>query len=248
MSSVSGVVLSSLLFSFWYLKSGATAKENSSSLEKFQAKYSIRNSVQAGFEFDSNVYKTFAQSEPDALLRVLLKSRGKIPIADRSLLRWIYQGGGKKFIEQDEQDLIIQYIQLPLIWQAHPRFRITVAPDFKYQNENNKLDNTTPETLDINEDYFSTTHRLQFGVFFPQAFTFEPFGEFTFFHFDPQENFSFFRQRGGATLRKRIGDIFSFGTTYIHSRQQFQQSPREDRENSISGFFRFLGLPFFSNL
>ena len=58
----------------------------------------IDTSLQAGMEYDSNVYKTFKNEDRDFLTRILLKNTGNYWLNPLLSLGWDYQGGGKKFM------------------------------------------------------------------------------------------------------------------------------------------------------
>ncbi len=205
--------------------------------------HSISNHLQTGFEYDTNVFKAFGSTEGDMLLRALLKSRGTYTPTDLFDLGWIYQGGGKKFFDHGAQDLIIQYIQVPLTFRLHPKLRVRLEPDFKFQNESNSLD---ANALDINEDYFSTATRLTAYWTLPARFSVEPFGEFTYFNFNPTDTFSFFRERGGFTIKRGFLTNVLLGLQYTFGRQQFEGRTRQDQTHQVSTFVQFTSLPFAS--
>ena len=204
---------------------------------------SLENSIQTGIEYDSNIFKSFGGSEGGFLLRSLFKNHGALSTVGPFKLDWDYQGGGKIYFDQTEKSALIQFVEIPVSWQPHPNFEIMLHPDFKYQNEANSVN---PGYGDINEDYYSTTSKLDLRFFLPASTLLEPYGEFTYFHFEPTENFGFYRELGGVTLRKTVENRFGFGTNYSYGRQQFQAGDREDREHQISAFFQYLRVPFVS--
>jgi hypothetical protein len=221
----------------------STAEETPSPAPTPRATLSFDNSVQTGIEYDSNIFKSFGGSEGGFLLRGLFKNHGTYSPSRAVKLGWDYQGGGKVYFDQTEQSALIQFLEVPVSWQPHPRFEIRFHPDFKYQNERNSVDTGL---IDINEDYYSTTSRLDLRFFLPSSVLLEPSGEFTYFHFEPTENFGFFRESGGLTLQKTVGSLFGFGAQYTYGRQQFDAGDREDREHQISAFFQYLRVPFLS--
>ncbi len=213
--------------------------------DSFINRYHIRNSVQAGLEYDSNVYKTFNQNVGDGLTRLLLKSSGDIPSTEHFSLGWRYEGGGKIFFQESPQNTLIQYFDLPMLWRIGRYVSIGWVPDLKYQNERNELDQATPP-LDVNEDYWSTTSRLTGRISLPGDFYLNPFGEFTYYNFGPIPDYSFYRENGGVSIQRHLGESFAGGLEYGFTAQQFRESSREDKEHAVAGFFQYLGTPFVS--
>jgi hypothetical protein len=211
--------------------------------EEIPSSFRWQNSLQSGIEFDSNVFKTFGGSEGDFLLRSFFKSLGSYSPTESTKLSWDYQGGGKVFFDKTEKDTLIQFVEFPFSWQPASRVEIVLNPDFKYQHERSGVD---PTQLDLNEDYYSTTTKLDFRFFLPSGWLIEPFTGFTYFRFSPTLNYSFFREWGGATLQKTVGSLYAYGAQYSYGRQQFDSSDREDREHQVSGFIQYLRVPFFS--
>jgi hypothetical protein len=158
----------------------------------------IETSVQAGMEYDSNVFKTFNNENGDFLTRLLFKNKGNYWTHPSLSIGWDYQGGGKKFIHDDAQDQIIQTASLPLHWVPSSKFQLFFEPDLKYQNERNKLD---ADLDDINEDFLSTKSALRMFIALPNGFNIQPMGSFTYFHFYPNQTFSFARKK--AALRSK---------------------------------------------
>lgn len=203
----------------------------------------IKNTIQAGIEYDTNVFKTFGASQNDFLTRILFKSRGAYLPHPQWKLGWNYQGGGKKYFDLDPQDTLIQYVKLPIVWGPLPFLTLTLSPEFKYQNEKNKID---PSSIDINEDFFSTTIQLRARISLPKSFWVASSGAFTYFSFDPTDNFSFYREWGSVSFHKNFERQIHLGIYYSHIRQQFQASSREDQQNQISGILQYLRVPFVS--
>ncbi len=203
-----------------------------------------QNSIQAGVEYDSNVFKTFGQNQEDFLARILLKSQGTFFPSSEWRIGWDYQGGGKKYLDHDEQDTLIQFIELPISWgEPSTGIEVSFIPDIKYQKERNNVD---INSLDINEDFLSATGKLLARISLPHRLQLEPSGGFTYFHFDPTQTFSFSREWGGVSIYKTVYHLVGIGSQYTYSRQQFQESSREDREHQISAFVQYLKVPFFS--
>jgi hypothetical protein len=200
----------------------------------------IETSVQAGMEYDSNVFKTFNNENGDFLTRLLFKNKGNYWTHPSLSIGWDYQGGGKKFIHDDAQDQIIQTASLPLHWVPSSKFQLFFEPDLKYQNERNKLD---ADLDDINEDFLSTKSALRMFIALPNGFNIQPMGSFTYFHFYPNQTFSFAREEGGVTVERRSKNIAT-GVTYTFFKQQFKESFREDSIQEISPYIQYLGKPF----
>jgi hypothetical protein len=200
----------------------------------------IKTSVQGGMEYDSNVFKTFNNKNGDMLTRLLLTHKGNYWAAPSFSWGWDYQGGGKKFIHDEAQDQIIQNISVPLRWVPNNKFQIFFEPDFKYQNENNKLDD---DLNDVNEDYLSTKSLLKFFIGLPSGFSIQPQGTFTYFHFYPTSTFSYFREEAIVNFEKRFNS-YVLGVEYNYLKQQFEDSFREDTIQEISPYFQYLKHPF----
>ncbi|MCC7460432.1 MAG: hypothetical protein IT286_03930 [Proteobacteria bacterium] len=212
------------------------AQEQSEPDENLQ----IETSIQAGMEYDSNVFKTFNNANGDFLTRLLFKNKGNYWVQPSLSIGWDYQGGGKKFLNDMEQDQIIQTISAPLHWIPSSKFQIFFEPDLKYQNERDRLDANLD---DINEDFLSTKSVLRAFIARPNGFNLQPSGSFTYFHFYPNQTFSFAREEGGLTLEKRFKNVAT-GLTYTIFQQQFKQSFREDTIQEISPYVQFLRKPF----
>lgn len=206
----------------------------------------VRNTIQLGFEYDSNVLKTFSQSDGDGLLRVLFSNRGVWAFSPEGSLRWGYQGGGKKYFAMTEQDTLIQYVEVSPTFRITPTFSVSLTPNFKYQNESDSLDGPATAALDINEDYWSTNPQLSFFWNLPKGFGLGLAGEFTYFQFDPQQNYSFFRERGSVSIRKSLYGPLNMAAQYAYGKQQFEIGNREDREHEASTTFSYVSVPYAS--
>lgn len=205
-------------------------------------RFQIQTSIQAGTEYDSNVYKTFANQNGDLLTRLLFKNQGDYLLTPNVNLGWDYQGGGKKFFNDDAQDQIIQNISIPLQWNILPKLRMLLDTDFKYQNERDKLDD---DLDDINEDFLSSKTDIRFLIGLPKGFNIQPYGSFTYFHFFPNQTFSFYREEGGLTAERRTKNL-AYGLEYSYYKQQFEQSFRQDSIHEISPYIQYLKKPFAS--
>lgn len=203
----------------------------------------IKNSVQVGPGYDSNVFKTFGGSEGGYLVRGLFKSQGTYRPLSSLRLGWDYQGGGKAYFDQAEKSALIQYVAIPIAWQPNRHVQFFLRPDFKLQDERGGVN---AGYLDFNEDYYSTTTRLNVRFYLPHSILIEPVAEFTYFHFEPTEDFGFFREWGGVTVRKTVGSILDFGAQYTYGRQQFKSGDREDAKHEISAFVQYLRVPVVS--
>jgi hypothetical protein len=199
--------------------------------------------LQSGFEYDSNVYKSFRDAVGDAVFRALLKNRTTWTPSEGFEGSLGLQLGGKKFIDKTEKDVFITYAEVPLRWRPLDRLYLSLTPDLKYQNENNAVASTAG---DANEDYFSTMTRLMARVSLPWRLSLEPSASYTYLSFDPLLAFSYHREQGGAALVRTWGGRFVLGGQYEYSRQQFLGTTREDADHEISGFVQFLGVPFAS--
>lgn len=202
----------------------------------------FENSIQAGTEFDTNVFKSFQSQESDFVFKALLISRLEKWISPKISLGWDYQGGGKKFFHDDQQDQIIQNIAVPFRIAAIDNFGILLEPDFKYQNEKNQID---LNGYDINEDFYSTRTLLKLLTVLPHNYYFQPQGAFTYFHFDPDNTFSFTREEVGFDLQKRFGS-YVVGLDYNYLKQQFKSSFRKDTIHEVGPVIQYIKNPFVS--
>ena len=200
----------------------------------------LETSIQAGVEYDTNVYKTFRVGDKDFLARLFFKNQGTYWVNPKFTAGWDYQGGGKAFIHDDAQDQLIQSLSAPLHFMPSSNFQVIFEPNVKYQNEKNKLD---PALTDINEDFLSTKSQIRFFIGLPNQFNIQPQGSFTYFKFFPNETFSFFREEGGASVERRFSS-FVVGVDYDYFKQQFQDSYRKDSIHEISPYFQYLRNPF----
>lgn len=200
----------------------------------------IDTSLQAGMEYDSNVYKTFKNEDRDFLTRILLKNTGNYWLNPLLSLGWDYQGGGKKFIHNDAQDQIIQSISLPIRWIPNKKIQVFFEPNLKYQNESDKFD---PNRNDVNEDFLSSKGLLRFVIALPSGFNLQPMGSFTYFHFYPNPTFSFVREETGLTIERRQKNL-ALGVEYDFLKQQFDHSFRGDTIHEFTPYVQYLKQPF----
>ncbi len=229
-----------ILLSFFLQTAQVLGVEDASGWKEFKEHHSIHNSVQVGGEYDTNVFKRFGGSDKDSLLRLLLKSRGTLSFNKNWKMQWNYQGGGKKYFDRDEQDLLIQYLQTPFIYTIPNRIRVLLTPELKYQEEANRVDTQNPTTQDINEDYLSLSTRLGIQFLLPARFIFQPFATYTYFRFEPNANYGFHRERGGAIFTRRFWSHFNAGSEYTYQRQQFDGLSRDDAEHEASAFIQYM--------
>jgi len=199
----------------------------------------MQNSLQAGLEYDSNVYKKYGGSEDDFLTRLLVKSRGRAFRTDQWQLRWNYQGGGKVFFREGPQSLLIQYFEAPVSFRPLETVRFIITPEVKVQNERNNLDAAAAVADDVNEDYTSVSARLEIPWELPGGFLLQPGGAYTRFVFPPRDEYSFHREEGTLLLRKNLGEQLIAGGCFAYNRQQFDASPREDDEIEGAAFFQY---------
>lgn len=203
----------------------------------------IETSVQSGFEFDTNVLKSFGSFKNDFLSRVHFKNQGEIDLLKKTSLFWDYQGGGKKYFSHDEQDTLIQYAEIKLDQYLRNGVRLILEPNIKFQNERNKLDT---QKVDVNEDYVSYHVNARLWIPIHEKITLIPQGSFAYFHFIPNQEFSFLKESGSLLTQINAGSLFFFGLKYGYTQQQFDDSLRKDREHQFSSFVRYQGKPFFS--
>src|SRR5262249_25899923 len=134
---------------------------------------------------------------------------------------WNFQIGGKKYLDADAKDLFIQYIELPFSWTSLKKVRVSLTPDFKYQNESNTkgiLDPSLPP--DVNEDFYSPAAKLEVQIPLWDQVSVEPFGQYTFFKFIPDSTFSYHLEKGGIAVRNQWSENWITVTSYNYGRQQ----------------------------
>lgn len=199
--------------------------------------------TQTGFEFDSNVLKTFDQNESDFLTRILLHADGNILDTEKTTIKLDYNGGGKIFFERDEQNMIIQSLNIPIAVKMGDRNNLSFKTSFKYQNENNDQD---AQNLDVNEDYLSIRQAAAWAVMPTDKNRLKFSGEFGYFHFYPRNSFSFFSERLGIEYRYKLKSRIWVSSAYGLSLQQFQSSDRSDTEHELSAGLHAFIIPYFS--
>ncbi|MEZ4705043.1 MAG: hypothetical protein R3A11_07655 [Bdellovibrionota bacterium] len=205
--------------------------------------YQTQQSFQMGLEFDSNTFKSLADTRKDFLARVLFQAKGKMTAPSNSVLGWEYQGGAKKFFQYQEQDLFIQNFSTFLDIPMGSMGRIYWNTQFKYQNERNEKDSAL---LDVNEDFFLGGTDLGLRFFLPEQTTFTVNQHFDYFNFIAVDNFSYVHLSTSARLSRTIENKLVLGGEYQYSRQNFSSSTRLDQTQSFSFFGQLLTVPFLS--
>ena len=200
------------------------------------------NSLQTGIEYDTNVYKTYKSGDADFLAKFLFISKMEDWITPDMSIGWDYQGGGKKFFNDSPQDQIIQWLSVPFRYVFTPRVQMLLEPNIKYQNERDTLD---PARTDVNEDFISTMSLLKFLIALPNDYFLQPQAAYTYFHFYPDETFSFNREEGGLNVQKKLNS-FVMGIDYTYLEQQFNNSFRQDKIHEIGPYFQYIKNPFIS--
>ncbi len=204
----------------------------------------LDNSIQAGPEYDSNIFRTYNSPTKDGLVRLLFTNHATKSLSDSWFTGWDFQIGGKLFFHHPEKDRLIQYAALPLTWTPTDRFSVTLTPDFKFQHENSKLDNPDPlQANDINENFISPSGQLQMRWGLPAGFSLEPYGLFTYYNFPTIPTYGYYMEKGGIFVRKTLHPLVMMGAQYAHFGTQFLDTNRADKEHEMSGFIQYLGLP-----
>ncbi|MCB1197780.1 MAG: hypothetical protein KDK51_05355 [Deltaproteobacteria bacterium] len=199
--------------------------------------------TQTGFEYDSNVLKTFDQSQSGFLTRLLLHADGNFLQGNQSKLSLQYNVGGKIFFDHTEQNMIIQSFDMPWSIQLNKKQNVLFKTSFKHQNENDDRD---PDNLDVNEDFLSVREEAAWTVQPNAKNRLKLQGQFGYFHFFPRSSFSFFSERVGLEYRYQLKSRIWVSTQYGLSFQQFQNSDRSDTEHEFSiGLHSFI-IPYFS--
>ncbi|MFH1017021.1 MAG: hypothetical protein V1798_02420 [Pseudomonadota bacterium] len=208
-------------------------------------RFKIENSLQAGPEYDSNIFRTYTTPTKDTLARLLFGSHATVALSDAWFTGWNFQLGGKLFFRHTEKNRLIQYIAVPFTWAPNERFSVTLSSDFKYQRESSALDNPDPALAsDINEDFYSPSGQIQMRWGLPAGVSLEPFGLFTYYRFRTIPTYSYYLEKGGVLVRKTLFPFLAIGAQYAYFGTQFLDTTRADREHEISGLVQYLGLPY----
>ena len=113
----------------------------------------VSHGASMGLEYDSNVYRTFASTRSDALIRALFKHKGVWQVPQKGSLAWTYQLGGKKYFSESSQDILIQTLDIPGTLALSDSVQLSLSQELKFQLE----DSTAPASRgDINKDFFSS--------------------------------------------------------------------------------------------
>ena len=192
---------------------------------------SHRFSLQSGFEYDTNVFKNFNAPQDDFLFKLVGRDVGSANLSRTTDLYWNLQLGGKKYFERDEQDMIILSLEIPLRVRPSNRWMLTFTPDFKYQNESDDRD---AFNADINEDFFTTSGTAALDWALPASFQATFGAGLTYFHFDESVDYSYLRDAYTARLTKEWNENFQGFAQYGFAEQRFTQSPRYDREHTLT--------------
>jgi hypothetical protein len=151
--------------------------------------------------------------------------------------------GGKKFFQEDAQDMLLQSAQLPFFIRVNDKTTLLLTTLGKHQNERNELDQ---DGRDVNEDYWSLTQsfRLQHQYNEDHQLLFS--ASLTYFDFIPRNSFSFFSEILSWEFQKQIKNDIWMTAGYALSLQQFRQNNRKDREQQFSVGFKALIIPYIS--
>lgn len=217
-----------LLFSYpaLSLEPISNGKEKNGLYTAIKQELSLKATLQAGFEWDSNVFKTFNSSRDDFLARALFKLDGKKTLSKKDRLSANYFVGGKKFFSLNEQDTIIQQCDVNYLHLFQAKNRLIFDSRFKIQNERNKRDDSGE---DINEDYLLTNAHLTFIQLLPLNIKLSAKGLVELFRFGDDAAYDYFRQRYRLQLRRKLYRPLSVGIHYAYARQHFEQQDRHDQ-------------------
>ncbi|MCB0272011.1 MAG: hypothetical protein KDD46_03230 [Bdellovibrionales bacterium] len=199
--------------------------------------------AQTGLEYDSNVLKTFNQNKGDFLARILLHAEGSLVNTQKTNLRLSYNGGGKKFFESSEQNMMIHSLGIPIAIKLNPNHGIYFRTFLKYQNENNDKD---ADNLDVNEDFFSIRQLIAWNIMLKTKHRFKLSGDIGYFHFFPFDPFSFYSETVTLEYRYQLQSKIWLSTQYGLNFQQFQSSDRADTEHEFSAGIHSFMIPYIS--
>jgi hypothetical protein len=194
-------------------------------LDAFAVSFDISNSLQAGFEYDSNVYKTYNTSVKDVLFRGLLKTNFifKWPSYD---LDFSYRLGGKKYFTEGAQDTLINFFELNFSKTFTSSFAAFFTSNAKVQSEASSIDKSGN---DINEDFNEIHEILNLRIKIPWNVTVLPHAEFSILDFNSEyPTINYWHQRYGTTFLKSLGGGFETTMAYHYSRYNFMNIQRID--------------------
>lgn len=196
--------------------------------------------VQFGFEYDSNVYKNFGAKKDDFVLRGHYMSR--IQVFNKENLRgqFHYQQGVKKFIQENNQDQLIQSFSLSTQYEKN-NFTFEWRPSLKVLIERKS---ELSSSYDIEENYvLPALHMRAMYQHNNTRYIFEPGARL--FQFYANDDFSNVSEWVRFAVEHRLNQYFQLGANYIFSLEQFLDVNRRDSNHDI-GFF--IEYPFKPNL
>lgn len=213
------------------------------STQVFAAPLELTNSVQAGFEHDTNVFKTYNADRSDSLLRALLKTSLGVDWS-KTALDISYRLGGKKYFSLTEQDTVINYFELGFKDQLTKRIRLSFTTEAKYQIENDSID---PDDYDINEDFFELKPYLSARFDLGRGYSLSSLAELELFDFNSNyTGLSYCKQRYGVSIYKSLGKPTEAGLSFSYDRYDFRDTARTDWTNEATAIFKYTGPVFLS--
>lgn len=198
--------------------------------------------LQAGPEYDTNVFKNFNNPADDFLLRILGKYLTTLS-SENSQTSFNVQLGGKKYFNQSEQDMIIASFEMPVRFKLGDRSFLSFEPEFKYQNERDLVDGNG---ADINEDFFSSGLNVNYLLQASAMLKFNFLASVNHFYFNKNSAFRFLRESGGLRVTLSPKKWFSMFSQYLFSPEQFTAIDRQDYEHALSSGFQFTHRLIFS--
>lgn len=181
--------------------------------------------IQSGFEWDSNIFKTFNQTKDGFLYRALIHHDIELAHKKKFHAKIKYNVGGKIFLNAFAQNLMIHGLDIPLAWKLKNEKSFYLKTSIKYQNENNTIDN---QGLDLNEDYFSFNQHTGLDLFKSDLHNLLLGAYWGYFHFFPRSSFGFFSQRIYLNHRIVLHPKISSSIGYSLTLEQFNNSTRHD--------------------
>lgn len=187
-----------------------------------QAKH--QSAFQLGWEWDSNVYKTFGQERADLLTRARFQYQTKIHWSERVANTWEYQIGAKKFVAESAQDQLIQLLRVPFVLGSRKN-KWVVIPSFKIQNESNEID---ADGLDINEDYWTPAIDILVPFRISEKMSLHSAVSGRYFHFSSNTRFRYFNVHSLASLNYALTPDLTVSAGLSYGNVQFTAQGRGD--------------------
>lgn len=195
-------------------ESNETGEREKSFVKFIKEDLNLESSLLLSSEYDDNAYKTFdtdsADKERDALFRIFFNSDGDYYFSKRDSIDFKYQLGAKKYMQEDSQDTIINYLETSFNHFILDNHKIGIGGNVKLKNEKEG-----DESFILTSANFDYQYRYR-PIFFKINFD----ALYTYFDFFDNSAFSFHRGRYGLLISKSLFADYIFGTIGYHLENQ----------------------------